>query len=368
MMMMTDYRSCRYDHNSTAAYLQNGLSAMDLHDTRQLMDISHSHAAAVTSDMFPCTNPMYAARHYERQLQSMYGYPGSNSGYYNNYHNLESRDRSGVCYNKDKTSTPATNNNNVSSNNSCTSLDDVHSNMPNKRLDSNNCDNSPTKPDGTDNHQQPTSPESCQQSPVKDELIDTDDDDDGDSLLDENDDHTPHVLAPGYHGPTRRCLLWACKACKKKTVTVDRRKAATMRERRRLRRVNEAFEVLKKRTCPNPNQRLPKVEILRNAIEYIESLEDLLHGNRPGGREENTETVSNSSGSDYMAVNSPQFYSDKLHHVGEIGSQYSSQSHGYDQVASGVSSLDCLSLIVDSISPTSTSAMLNTLSVTERPL
>lgn len=32
-----------------------------------------------------------------------------------------------------------------------------------------------------------------------------------------------------------------------------------MRERRRLRKVNEAFEVVKQRTCPNPNQRLPKV-------------------------------------------------------------------------------------------------------------
>lgn len=64
--------------------------------------------------------------------------------------------------------------------------------------------------------------------------------------------------------------------CKKKTSTPDRRKQATLRERRRLRKVNEAFETLKKRTCPNPNQRLPKVEILRNAIEYIESLEDLL--------------------------------------------------------------------------------------------
>lgn len=34
--------------------------------------------------------------------------------------------------------------------------------------------------------------------------------------------------------------------------------------------------MLKRRTSTNPNQRLPKVEILRNAIEYIESLEDLL--------------------------------------------------------------------------------------------
>ncbi|VDM70256.1 unnamed protein product, partial [Strongylus vulgaris] len=34
---------------------------------------------------------------------------------------------------------------------------------------------------------------------------------------------------------------------------LDRRKAATMRERRRLRKVNEAFEIVKQRTCPNPN-------------------------------------------------------------------------------------------------------------------
>jgi len=52
--------------------------------------------------------------------------------------------------------------------------------------------------------------------------------------------------------------------------------AATMRERRRLRKVNEAFEALKRRTCPNPNQRMPKVEILRTTIEYIESLEEML--------------------------------------------------------------------------------------------
>lgn len=58
-------------------------------------------------------------------------------------------------------------------------------------------------------------------------------------------------------------------------------KAATLRERRRLRKVNEAFEALKKRTCPNPNQRMPKVEILRNTIDYIESLEELLNS---GGR------------------------------------------------------------------------------------
>ncbi|CAB3404771.1 unnamed protein product [Caenorhabditis bovis] len=61
-----------------------------------------------------------------------------------------------------------------------------------------------------------------------------------------------------------------------KRTKMDRRKAATMRERRRLRKVNEAFEVVKQRTCPNPNQRLPKVEILRSAIEYINKLEAML--------------------------------------------------------------------------------------------
>ncbi|KAL3174013.1 hypothetical protein MRX96_011756, partial [Rhipicephalus microplus] len=90
-----------------------------------------------------------------------------------------------------------------------------------------------------------------------------------------------HVLAPcgaaGNGAPgIRRCLAWACRACKRRTMAVDRRRAATLRERRRLRRVNEAFEALKRRTCANPAQRLPKVEILRNAIEYIEGLEDLL--------------------------------------------------------------------------------------------
>lgn len=53
-----------------------------------------------------------------------------------------------------------------------------------------------------------------------------------------------HVLEPLSHTadtfPSKRpCLTWACKACKKKSVTVDRRKAATLRERRRLRKVSD---------------------------------------------------------------------------------------------------------------------------------
>ncbi|XP_054626763.1 myoblast determination protein 1 homolog [Dunckerocampus dactyliophorus] len=89
-----------------------------------------------------------------------------------------------------------------------------------------------------------------------------------------------HVRAPGGLHQAGNCLLWACKACKKKTTHADRRKAATMRERRRLSKVNDAFETLKRCTSANPNQRLPKVEILRNAIHYIESLQALLRSNR----------------------------------------------------------------------------------------
>ncbi|KAG7251907.1 hypothetical protein CRUP_014496 [Coryphaenoides rupestris] len=93
---------------------------------------------------------------------------------------------------------------------------------------------------------------------------------------DEEEEGGEHVRAPGGHHGAGRCLLWACKACKRKTSSADRRKAATMRERRRLGKVNDAFETLKRCTSSNPSQRLPKVEILRNAISYIESLQALL--------------------------------------------------------------------------------------------
>ena len=88
-----------------------------------------------------------------------------------------------------------------------------------------------------------------------------------------------HVLAPGglENRPERQCLLWACKACKKKTSIYDKRRAATDRERRRLCKVNSAFEILKRRTCTSPEQRMPKVTILRNAIQYIERLQMMLH-------------------------------------------------------------------------------------------
>ncbi|XP_058840030.1 myogenic-determination protein-like isoform X2 [Topomyia yanbarensis] len=154
-------------------------------------------------------------------------------------------------------------------------------------------------------------------------------------LNDDYDDNSEsseeHVLAPVagcMASPNRPCLTWACKACKKKTVTVDRRKAATLRERRRLRKVNEAFEVLKRRTSTNPNQRLPKVEILRNAIEYIDSLQALLEETPPIRQSPDILTDSSSASSfsspqDYMNCCSNSYLRERLHQLSKDSDRYS---------------------------------------------
>ncbi|CAK9805530.1 Myogenic-determination protein [Anthophora quadrimaculata] len=161
------------------------------------------------------------------------------------------------------------------------------------------------------------------------------------------------------HGP-RRCLLWACKACKKKTVTVDRRKAATLRERRRLRKVNEAFEVLKRRTSSNPNQRLPKVEILRNAIEYIEGLEALLRSNRSSVTQDHHDSNENAGAASprYVTERLRQF-SDPLARFQPInGFETAMESQSFS--ISG-SSLDRLNMIVQSINGPSRATATDTL-------
>ncbi|TMW53545.1 hypothetical protein DOY81_001309 [Sarcophaga bullata] len=173
-----------------------------------------------------------------------------------------------------------------------------------------------------------------------------------------------HVLAPlvcANAQSSRPCLTWACKACKKKSVAVDRRKAATMRERRRLRKVNEAFEVLKRRTSSNPNQRLPKVEILRNAIEYIESLEDLLQESSPIRNMDNlADTISGKScQQDYLNsyTGAYMFHKYNLHDNDSSG-----LADSYDSSSSpNGSSLDCLNLIVQNINICTTTATTTTL-------
>ncbi|XP_023015655.2 myogenic-determination protein nautilus isoform X1 [Leptinotarsa decemlineata] len=166
------------------------------------------------------------------------------------------------------------------------------------------------------------------------------------SIDSEDEKEITHILEPPHTGCSvngpRKCLAWACKACKKKTVTIDRRKAATLRERRRLRKVNEAFEMLKKRTCNNPGQRLPKVEILRSAIEYIEYLEEILQGSKSSSEASNNIVPKN----EYMNGSSSQFVCERLQQFSEPLQRFSSPGC---EIAPNTSSLDCLNLIVQSI-------------------
>ncbi|XP_051004559.1 myoblast determination protein 1 [Acomys russatus] len=186
-----------------------------------------------------------------------------------------------------------------------------------------------------------------------------------------------HVRAPSGHHQAGRCLLWACKACKRKTTNADRRKAATMRERRRLSKVNEAFETLKRCTSSNPNQRLPKVEILRNAIRYIEGLQALLRdqdtappgaaafyspGPLPPGRgsehysgDSDASSPRSNCSDGMMDYSGPP--SGPRRQSGYEGAYYSdASSEPRPGKSAAVSSLHCLSSIVERISTDSPSA------------
>nr|XP_033808854.1 myogenic factor 5 [Geotrypetes seraphini] len=176
----------------------------------------------------------------------------------------------------------------------------------------------------------------------------------------ESDGDEEHVRVPSGHHQAGHCLMWACKACKRKSSTMDRRKAATMRERRRLKKVNQAFETLKRCTTGNPNQRLPKVEILRNAISYIESLQDLLreqvesYYSLPGQRSSEPSSPSSS-----CSDSSPECSSSLWSRKNSFVSIYCSDIHNIcsAEKSTALSSLDCLSSIVDRISSPSQTAL-----------
>uniref|UniRef100_A0A672FSF5 Myogenic factor n=1 Tax=Salarias fasciatus TaxID=181472 RepID=A0A672FSF5_SALFA len=178
-----------------------------------------------------------------------------------------------------------------------------------------------------------------------------------------------HVRAPSGLHQAGRCLLWACKACKRKTTNADRRKAATLRERRRLSKVNDAFETLKRCTSANPNQRLPKVEILRNAISYIEALQALLRGGGGGGGPDDgfypvLEHYSGDSDASSPRSNCSDGMADFTgcpsagRGAFDSGSYFPEAPGGVKSDRSSVvSSLDCLSSIVERIS-TDTGSLL----------
>ncbi|XP_062863489.1 myogenic factor 5 [Trichomycterus rosablanca] len=169
-------------------------------------------------------------------------------------------------------------------------------------------------------------------------------------------DEDEHVRAPGGLHEAGSCLQWACKACKRKSSSVDRRQAATMRERRRLKKVNHAFETLRRCTSTNPSQRLPKVDILRNAIHYIESLQELLreqvesYYSRESSRKSSSGASSPSSTcSDSMTDCSSPVWSQMNFNPGSSYTYEVQNVSGMDRGA-GSSSLQCLSSIVDRLS------------------
>ena len=284
MMMTADYRSCRFDHNA-AQFNGNPLTGQEIFENRHLTDLTYSSPSG-GRDYYAQSGNFYQ-RYPEKSYPDPYQLAGSTGNYFGSHHEYRSKVRSPSS--RDKTVSKIAKE----------EPDEKKSSSASKSLSSDA--NSKEKVNGNteDMDMKQNSPMSSCGS-LKDDISEKSGDDI--NSADDTEEHLPHVLAPGYHGPNRRCLLWACKACKRKSVTIDRRKAATMRERRRLRKVNEAFETLKKRTCPNPNQRLPKVEILRNAIEYIESLEDLLHGNRIIRTDDQCNDAGSTSGSDYMVI------------------------------------------------------------------
>ncbi|XP_060701139.1 myogenin isoform X1 [Hemiscyllium ocellatum] len=154
-----------------------------------------------------------------------------------------------------------------------------------------------------------------------------------------------------------QCLLWACKTCKRKSVTLDRRKAATLREKRRLKKVNEAFEALKRSTLLNPNQRLPKVEILRSAIQYIERLQALLSTlnqqdklHYSGSNTRQAVGVPSECGSNSASC-SPEWSSSSDHCNTSFNNPRDHLLSVNKAQSSGSTSLCSLSSIVDSITP-----------------
>uniref|UniRef100_UPI0037E88D87 myoblast determination protein 1 homolog n=1 Tax=Semicossyphus pulcher TaxID=241346 RepID=UPI0037E88D87 len=163
-----------------------------------------------------------------------------------------------------------------------------------------------------------------------------------------------HVRAPGGLHQAGHCLLWACKACKRKTTHADRRKAATMRERRRLGKVNDAFETLKRCTASNPNQRLPKVEILRNAISYIESLQALLRTGRDDSFYPPLEHYSGDSDASSPRSNCSDGTMDFISPCSTTSENsdgsFCRRTNDSSRKRSLISSLDCLSSIVERIS------------------
>uniref|UniRef100_K7GA34 Myogenin n=1 Tax=Pelodiscus sinensis TaxID=13735 RepID=K7GA34_PELSI len=69
-----------------------------------------------------------------------------------------------------------------------------------------------------------------------------------------------------------QCLPWACKICKRKTVSIDRRRAATLREKRRLKKGREELHSKKKKKQLRKPCILPSVQEFVSEIDFTSRL------------------------------------------------------------------------------------------------
>ena len=91
-----------------------------------------------------------------------------------------------------------------------------------------------------------------------------------------------HTMQPQRTSRPGLLANHTCKAKRKRIITHEQRKAANVRERRRMLSLNEAFDQLR-RTVPTfaYEKKLSRIETLRLAITYINFLACLLEGKDP---------------------------------------------------------------------------------------
>ncbi|GFR87340.1 Fer3-like protein [Elysia marginata] len=94
--------------------------------------------------------------------------------------------------------------------------------------------------------------------------------------------HPPHSLHSHHHSAPNTPAAPVVKPKRKRVQSHSQRKAANVRERRRMFHLNEAFDELRKRLPAfNYEKRLSRIETLRLAMTYISFMKDVSVGGDP---------------------------------------------------------------------------------------
>lgn len=93
-----------------------------------------------------------------------------------------------------------------------------------------------------------------------------------------------NIVGTASHGPSSGSTGSSHKKPRRRVATVAQRRAANIRERRRMFNLNEAFDKLRRKVPTFAyEKRLSRIETLRLAITYISFMAELLHGQHGGG-------------------------------------------------------------------------------------